>query len=435
MKKYIILMFAVLLGLSWYTAVSDTVNRPKRAREHMQKAAELEEKEIYVDAVTEYEQVLEYTPDNVSAHIKMAKAYLNSGNTSKFTSVCENTAENYQDHAEALDMLMEYYLDNDYEDRAVKYLEDFTENYPDNENAREWFSKLKGSYTELYCRYDEMSEIVNDSMVVKRDGLYGITDEKGQEIIEIKYEEIYPFSEDGFALARKENGTYMYIDRDGQTRKVPDEKYSDLGMISSERAAACKDGKYGYLDENMEPAGEFTWNELTGIKGSTGAGKKDKKWVLVDKKGEAKGDREYDDVIMDDGGFCSNQKCIFVKDKKGYRLIDSKGKGIGKQEFDDAKAFTEDGYAAVCRDGKWGFIDDEGELVIDYTYEDAESFRNGLAAVYVDGLWGYIDTDGKLIITPRFIETTHFSEAGTAAVKIEEDGEEEWKLIQLNTFS
>ncbi len=143
-------MFAVLLGLSWYTAVSDMVNRPKRAREHMQKAAELEEKEIYVDAVTEYEQVLEYTPDNVSAHIKMAKAYLNSGNTSKFTSVCENTAENYQDHAEALDMLMEYYLDNDYEDRAVKYLEDFTENYPDNENAREWFAKLKGSYTELY---------------------------------------------------------------------------------------------------------------------------------------------------------------------------------------------------------------------------------------------------------------------------------------------
>ena len=55
--------------------------------------------------------------------------------------------------------------------------------------------------------------------------------------------------------------------------------------------------------------------------------------------------------------------------------------------------------------------------------------------MYADGLWGYIDTDGKLIITPRFIETTHFSEAGTAAVKIEEDGEEEWKLIQLHTFS
>lgn len=435
MKKYIILMFAVLLGLSWYTAISDAINRPKHAKEHIQKAAELEEKEIYVDAVTEYEQALEYAPDDVSVHIRMAKAYLNSGNTSKFISGCEETAETYQDQTEALDMLMKYYLDNDYENKAVKYLEDFTESYPDNKNAGEWFAKLKGSYTELYCRYDEMGEIVNDSMVVKRDGLYGIIDDKGQEIIETKYEEIHPFSEDGFALARKEDGTYMYIDRDGQTRKVPDTIYKELGIISSERAAASKDGKYGYLDEDMEPVGKFTWNELTGIKGSTGAGKKDGKWVLVNKKGEAKGDQKYHDVIKDENGFCSNQKCIFVKDKKGYHLISSKEKRIGKLNFDDAKAFTEDGYAAVCRDGKWGFVDSDGELVIDYTYEDAESFRNGLAAVYADGLWGYIDTDGKMIITPRFLAATHFSKAGTAAVKVEEDGEEEWKLIQLNTFS
>ena len=435
MKKYIILMFAVLLGLSWYTAISDTVNRPKYAREHIQKAAELEEKEIYVDAVTEYEQALTYVPDDVAVQVKMAKAYLNSGNTSKFTSTCEKTAEAYQDETEALDLLIEYYLDNDYEDRAVKYLEDFTEMYPDNKNAREWFAKLKGSYTELYCSYDEMGEIVNNSMVVKRDDLYGIIDESGQEIIEAEYEEIHPFSEDGFALTRKEDGTYMYIDQDGQTRKVPDDGYENLGMISSERAAACKDGKYGYLDENMEPAGEFVWDELTGIKGSTGAGKKDKKWILVNKKGETKGEKKYDDVITDENGFCSNQKCIFVKDKKGYHLIDPKEKRIGELNFDDAKAFTEDGYAAVCRDGKWGFVDADGELVIDYAYEDAESFCNGLAAVYADGKWGYIDTDGKMIITPRFVEATHFSEAGTAAVKTEEDGEEAWQLIQLTTFS
>ena len=142
-----------------------------------------------------------------------------------------------------------------------------------------------------------------------------------------------------------------------------DRIYKELGIISSERAAASKDGKYGYLDEDMEPVGKFTWSELTGIKGSTGAGKKDGKWVLVNKKGEAKGDQKYHDVIKDENGFCSNQKCIFVKDKKGYHLISSKEKRIGKLNFDDAKAFTENGYAAVCRDGKWGFVDSDGELI------------------------------------------------------------------------
>lgn len=80
-------MFAVLLGLSWYTAVSEAVNRPKQAKEHMKRAAELEEKEIYVDAAAEYEQALEYEPDNVETYIRMARAYLNSGNTNKFTEI------------------------------------------------------------------------------------------------------------------------------------------------------------------------------------------------------------------------------------------------------------------------------------------------------------------------------------------------------------
>ena len=108
---------------------------------------------------------------------------------------------------------------------------------------------------------------------------------------------------------------------------------------------------------------------------------------------------------------------------------------LGKLSFDDAKAFTEEGYAAVCRGGKWGFVDTDGELALDYAYEDAESFSNGLAAVCIDGKWGYIDTEGNMIITPRFSAATHFSKAGTAAVQIEEDKEKVWKLIQLNIFS
>lgn len=434
MKRKIMLIFAALLGLSWYLAISESVNNPRKVQEHLQKAAELEKKGIYVDAVTEYEQALEYDPDDADIYIKMADAYLNSGNSSKFTSTCAKTAETFQEDTEALDRLMNYYVENDYEDRAVKYLVGFLEAYPENENAKKWFSELKGSYTELYCRYEEMSGIENDSMVVMEEGLYGMVNAEGKEIIETEYEELHPFSEDGFALVKKEDGISLYIDRDGQTRKVPDPIYDNLGMISSERVAARRKGKYGYLDEEMEPAGEFGWEELTGIKNNTGAGKKDGKWVLIDKKGEEKTEEHYDDVIVDENGFCSNQKCIFVKDGKEYGLISHKGKRIGELTFEDAKAFTENGYAAVCRSGKWGFLDSDGELVIDYLYEDAESFRNGYAAVCMDGLWGYIDTEGELIIDCQFMAATHFSTAGTAAVKMEVDGEEEWKLIQLNTF-
>lgn len=427
-------MFTVLLGLSWYVGVSEAVKRPGKVKEHLQKAAELEEKEIYVDAVLEYEKALEYKPDDTAISVRMAKAYLNSGNTSKFTDICGKAAKADPDNTEAVNLLMEYYLDNNYENKAIKYVQGYLELYPDNENAQQWLIKLKGSYKELYCRYDEMSEIINGCMVVQSEDLYGSIDARGQEILECKYEELYPFSEEGIALARNQEGAYSYIDEEGRNRKVPDAAYENLGMFSEERAVAGKDGSYGYLDEEMEPVGKFAWEELTGIKNSIGAGKKDKKWRLVNKKGEAKGKKEYDGIVLDEAGFCSNQKRIFVKEGERYRLVDQKGKEASKLSFDNARAFTPDGYAAVCKDGKWGFLDADGKLAIDYLYDDAQSFQNGLAAVCKDNLWGYIDIEGNLVIEPRFVEATHFSAEGTAAVKVEENEAEEWRLIQLEAF-
>lgn len=435
-KRNVILIFIVLLGLSWYTAISEVITTPKIVREHIRKAEELEEKKIYVDAVSEYEQALEYEPDNTDISIKMAKAYLNSGNGKKFTAICEQTVEKDSNNTEAMDILIKYYIENDYKDRAVKYLKNFMESHPDNKNAQKWFIELKGSYTELYCRFDEMGDMVNDSMVVEKDGFYGITDAKGQKMVESEYKEIYPFSEDGFALARNTDGVYIYVDQDGNIRKVPDTVYEDLGMLSSGRVAACKGKKYGFLNEEMEPLGKFHWDRLTGVKNNVGAGMRDGKWVLVNEDGEEKYEEQYKDVIVDRNGFCSAQKRIFVKKEDGYYLINNKGKRIGDLEFDDAKPFIDgEGYAAVCRGDKWGFINSDGELVIDCQYENAESFQNGYAAICEDGLWGYIDIEGNLIIDTQFVSALHFSSSGTAAVKIKEDGEVKWRLIQLNIFS
>lgn len=434
MKRNVIVLFIALLGLAWFTALSEVVNNPRELKAHLDRAAELEEKGIYVDAVAEYESALEYDPDNEEIYVKMAQASLNSGDSREFISICEDTAETYQDNTEAMDLLMNYYVENDYEDKAAQYLQEFIQSYPDNENAQKWFLELKGTYTELYCRYEEMEEIVNDTMVVLDGELYGIADAEGDELIPAEYEELYPFSEDGFALAKKTDGTWIYIDEDGQTRKVPDKDYTNLSMLSEERVAAAKAGKFGYLDEEMETTGEFIWEALTAVKEGAGAGKKDGKWAIVDENGKVKNEEWYDDIIIDANGFCSRQKRIFVKKGDAYHIVDTKGESVGELTFENARAFTDEGYAAVCNGGKWGFVDEDGEIVIDYTYENAESFQNGFAPVCVEGKWGYVDEEGNIVIDPEFTEATHFSGEGTAVVKVKEQGEEAWRLIQLNLF-
>ncbi len=47
--------------------------------------------------------------------------------------------------------------------------------------------------------------------------------------------------------------------------------------------------------------------------------------------------------------------------------------------------------------GKWGYIDQRGELVIPYRYDDAEPFSDGLAQVRVGQQWFFVDRQGKTV--------------------------------------
>ena len=50
-----------------------------------------------------------------------------------------------------------------------------------------------------------------------------------------------------------------------------------------------------------------------------------------------------------------------------------------------------EGLAAVCENGKWGFIDRRGEVAVSFIYEAARPLRQGLAWVKQDGLWGILN--------------------------------------------
>lgn len=436
MKRNVILGLVGLLAVSWLAAVNDMVSIPKKIKEHIAKAEIFEDKQIYVDAVDEYQGALDYDSGNVELSLKMAEDYLAYGENKKFISTCQKTAEENQKDTSALDRLMQYYKENAQEDRAVKYLKTFTKSYPDNENAQKWLKELQGTYTRIFCKYEQLSDMYNDSMVVYDtvNELYGVVDAEGRDLAEPKYQEAHPYSEDGYALVLRDNNTYAYLDRDGLARKAPDEGYSDFGLFNNDRAPACKDGKYGFLDDEMKEKTDFTWEAVTSVSNRLAAAKKDGKWAIVNRNGKEKTDYIYDDVIVDDNGICSSQKLFLVKEGETYHIINAKGKNVGEESFDDAKAFTADGYAAVEKDGKWGFVDAEGKLVIDCQYEDALSFSNGYAAVKKGDKWGYIDTENTMAIEPEFALATSLSSDGTAAVKIVNEDGEIWQLIQLSIF-
>ncbi len=101
---------------------------------------------------------------------------------------------------------------------------------------------------------------------------------------------------------------------------------------------------------------------------------------------------------------------------KKYGYKDENGNIVIPAKYDDALDFS-DGLALVKFKGKCGFIDKTDKLVIPAKYDSAWPFSDGLALVEINGKYGFIDKTDKLVIPAKYDSAWPFSE-GLALVKI-----------------
>jgi hypothetical protein len=88
----------------------------------------------------------------------------------------------------------------------------------------------------------------------------------------------------------------------------------------------------------------------------------------------------------------------------------SKVEGVQKVEEES------EGYRAIKKDGRFGFIDSKGRLRIANRYEDARKFSEGLAPVKILGKWGFVNKEDKIAVQPVYEEVFTFI-SGRALVK------------------
>lgn len=92
-----------------------------------------------------------------------------------------------------------------------------------------------------------------------------------------------------------------------------------------------------------------------------------------------------------------------------------------RPQFEEVGSFHE-GLAAIKQNGKWSFIDKNGQFVIPLEYDAASHFFDGLASVGKSGRFGFIDPTGKVIIPLRFFKLSSFSEGLAVAATAEGQG-------------
>ena len=88
-----------------------------------------------------------------------------------------------------------------------------------------------------------------------------------------------------------------------------------------------------------------------------------------------------------------------------YGFADENGNIVIKAQYDKVGEF-EDGLAAVAilneKESKMGFINTKGEVVIPIKYDNGSEFRNGVALVFLDKKWGAVNRFGDMVLNMEF---------------------------------
>lgn len=86
-----------------------------------------------------------------------------------------------------------------------------------------------------------------------------------------------------------------------------------------------------------------------------------------------------------------------------------------------ARRMLSEGLIAVTRDGKWGFADRQGQVIVEPAYDMAEPFFDGMAAVRIGELWGFINQKGDLAIAARYSAVSWFDDGLALAAEPDDE--------------
>jgi WG containing repeat len=246
---------------------------------------------------------------------------------------------------------------------------------------------------------------------------YGFINPAGQIIIAPQFDRASEFT-NGLALIGQ-GKNLGYIDRTGRVI-IANSNFTDATSFSENRAVVRIGTKYGFIDRTGQQVIPVQYKYAHPFQAGLAMVLQDDKWIFINPQGDTK--LYADDLAIHFTKALKRAVYPFGQDglarilidgKTGY--IDRRGKLVIRPQFTEAYNFTE-GLAPVKIGSKYGYINTKGKLVIPAEYNTVSEFRSGLAAVRIGKKYGYIDPKGKLIVSPQF-DTAFSFQGNVAAIK------------------
>lgn len=427
-KKIVPIALVFFMAISIYSLFHSANEREKEYYTLLEEARAYSQKGLLADANQKYSEVLSMKSD-ISIYAEIGKMYRDKSNLESQITWGKKMVEVYPAEVESYEYLMQAYYDSGEYKNCFSLYDTYKKRASQSENIENTYNEIKYSYEIVTKDYSAVSVFSSGYAAVEKGGRWGYVDEKGSTVIANIYTSAGSFMK--VAPVTDEDGNAYYIDTQGNKKYIPADGFDAeiLGFFDGITYAAFDGEEYYYFNaDNQKVSGPYdyagTYNyDKTAVF-------TDGKWHFIDREGNPIfNGNEYDSVIFDARDIAFRNERVFVAEVGSlhYVMLDLEGNMIGTGKYEDAKAFIDNTYTAVKIDGKWGYIDNGGNVVIEPQYEDAKPFNNGYAPVKVNGMWGYIDNSGSIVIEPAFEDAGYFTAKGYAFVKKNGD----WDMLKL----
>lgn len=245
----------------------------------------------------------------------------------------------------------------------------------------------------LDTKYDEIKPIYGNGKyyVVKENNKWKVVDTDGKGYLQGKFTEIKSINDDTAVI--KNNGKYGVVSISNQ-KNIITTKYEDIIYATSNQYIAKQNGKYGIIDEKGDTILDFKYNNIVyrDTANFYEATNEDYTSDLIDTDMNVKLSGVIISSINIEDGYMQ------VRTNDEYKYYNFKFEQ--KESKDLLKTNT---MFLSKQNGKYGFVDKNGVVVVDYIYDDAtEQNEFGYVSVKKDGLWGAINSKGEVVIEPSY---------------------------------
>ena len=186
---------------------------------------------------------------------------------------------------------------------------------------------------------------------------------------------------------------YSILNKNGEQMTTQNYSYINY-LYDNYFIVSVTGGKVGVINDKEEEIIPIQFDSIEKIEGTD---------YIITRLSENNSTQLYDKNFKQ---LCEMTNAVLKKEEnyiKLYNETETKYFDLEGNEKQNTEVFPNNEIYAKSQDGKWGFVDKSGNVVVDYIYDKATDLNSyGYEGIKLNGKWGVVDANGKVIVDQTY---------------------------------